>query len=83
MTADTILHLYTPTTLRRQLLTIFRHSYVVLYTDKTQTYNNLTMKFIITVFQFMYLLILPSNAASYNNYTIVFSTDIAGVFKVG
>jgi len=29
VTTDTILHLYTPTTLRRQLLTIFRHSYVV------------------------------------------------------
>jgi len=82
MMVDTILHLYTPTTLRLQLLTIFRHSYVVQYTDKTQTYNNITMKFIIPVFQFMYLLILPSNAASYN-YTTVFSTDTAGFFKVG
>jgi len=83
MTADTILHLYTPTTLRRQLLTIFRHSYVVLYTDKTQTKNNVTMKFVITVFQFMYLLILQSSAASYNNYTIIFSADTAGFLKVG
>jgi len=29
MTADTILHICTPTTLRQQLLMIFRHSYVI------------------------------------------------------
>ena len=58
MMADTTLHLHTPTTLRLQLLTIFRHSYVVQYTDKPQTYSNLTMKFIITVFQFMYEYVL-------------------------
>lgn len=40
------------------------------------------MKFIIIVFQFKYLLILLSNAASYN-YTIEFSTDTAGLSKVG
>jgi len=83
MMADTTLHLYTPTTLRLRLLTIFRHCYVVQYTDKPQTYSNLTMKFIIIIFQFMYLLILPSNAASYNTYTTVFSTVTAGFLKVG